>query len=159
MTSCYLSVWIKQHAVLKNVRLEVNSVNLMSKNKRKTSKKLKTKIVRKGAYMGLSKATGFCTEPQKAILSFYFDSFSLPNAKRSKIKTFLKVSLVSLTFRLRTVFIFFEKMTAILLCWFAMKKWDLCKCLCAFNNFSNKNYCNLFCRLNSHLENSRATMI
>ena len=99
----------------------------------------------------LSKAKGFCTEPQKGVFSLYFDSFSPPNAKRSKIKTFLKVSLVSLTFRLRTVFYFFEKMTVISLCWFTMKKWDLCKCFCAFNNFSNKNYCNLFCGINSHL--------
>ena len=76
-----------------------------------------------------------CTEPQKGVLSLYFDSFSPPNAKRSKIKTFLKVSLVSLTFRLRTVFYFFEKMIVISLCWFTMKKWDLCKCYCAFNNF------------------------
>ena len=57
---------------------------------------LKTKIVRKDAYMGLLKAKGFCTEPQKGVLSLYFDSFSPSNAKRSKIKTFL---LVSLTFR------------------------------------------------------------
>ena len=57
----------------------------------------------------LSKAKGFCTEPQKGVFSLYFDSFSPPNAKRSKIKTFLKVSLVSLTFRLRTVFYFFGK--------------------------------------------------
>ena len=64
----------------------------------------KTKIVRKDAYMRLSKAKGFCTEPQKGVLSLYFDSFSPPNAKRSKIKTFLKVSLVSSTFRLRTFF-------------------------------------------------------
>ena len=71
---------------------------------------LKTKIVRKDAYMPLSKAKGFCTEPQKGVLSLYFDSFSPPNAKRSKIKTFLKVSLVSLTFRLSTMFYFFEKM-------------------------------------------------
>ena len=87
----------------------------------------KTKIDQKDAYMRLSKALPFCTEPQKGVLSLYFDFFSLPNAKRSKIKTFLKVSLVSLTFRLRTVFYFFEKMTAILLCWFTMKKWDLYK--------------------------------
>ena len=82
---------------------------------------LKTKIVRKDAYMRLSKAKGFCTEPQKGVLSLYFDSFSPPNAKRSKIKTFLKVSLVSLTFRLRAVFYFFEKMKVISLCWFTMK--------------------------------------
>ena len=75
----------------------------------------KTKIVRKDAYMRFSKAKGFCTEPQKGVLSLYFDSFSPPNTKRSKIKTFLKVSLVSLTFRLRTVFYSFEKMTIILL--------------------------------------------
>ena len=125
---------------------------LMSKNKRGRRQKMpKTKIVRKDAYMRLSKAKGFCTEPQKGVLSLYFDSFSPPNAKRSKIKTFLKVSLVSLTFRLCTVFYFFEKMTVISLCWFTMKKWDLCKCFCAFNNFSNKNYCNLFCGINSHL--------
>ena len=83
---------------------------------------LKTKIVRKDAYMRLSKAKAFCTELQKGVLSLHFDSFSPPNAKRSKIKTFLKVSLVSLTFRLRTVFYFFEKMTVISLCWFTMKK-------------------------------------
>ena len=76
-------------------------MNLMSKNKRKTPKMPKTKIVRKDAYMRLSKAKCFCTEPQKGVLSFYFDSFSPANAKRSKIKTFLKVNLVSLTFRLR----------------------------------------------------------
>ena len=130
----------------------MNSLNLMSKNKRKTPKNmLKPKIVRKDEYMRLSKAKSFCMEPPKGVLSLYFDSFSPPNAKRSKIKTFLKVSLVSLTFRLRTVFYFFEKMTAILLCWFTMKKWDLYKCFCAFNNFSNKSYCNLFCGINSHL--------
>ena len=66
----------------------------------------KTKMVRKDAYMRLSKANDFCTEPQKGVLLLYFDSFSLPNAKRSEIKTFLKKSLVSLTFRLRTVFYF-----------------------------------------------------
>ena len=75
----------------------------------------KTKIVRKDAYMRLLKANGFCTEPQKGFLSLYFDSFS-PNAKRSKIKKFLKVSLASLTFRLRAVFYYFEKMTVISLC-------------------------------------------
>ena len=77
----------------------------------------KTKIVQKDAYMRLSKAMAFCT-----VLSLYFEFSSPPNAKRSKIKTFLKVSLVSLTFRLCTVFYFFEKMTAISLCWFTMKK-------------------------------------
>ena len=46
---------------------------------------LKTKIVRKDAYMRLSKAKGFCMEPQKGVLLFYFDSFAPPNAKRSKI--------------------------------------------------------------------------
>ena len=70
---------------------------------------LKTKIVREDAYVRLSKAKGFSTEPQKEFLSVYFDSFSPPNAKRSKIKTILKVSLVSLTFRLCTVFYFFFK--------------------------------------------------
>ena len=55
----------------------------------------KTKIVRKDVYMRLSKAKTFCTEPQKEVLSLYFDSFSPPNAKRSKVKTFLKVSSVS----------------------------------------------------------------
>ena len=64
----------------------------------------KTKIVQKDAYMRLSKAMAFCT-----VLSLYFEFSSPPNAKRSKIKTFLKVSLVSLTFRLRTVFYFFGK--------------------------------------------------
>ena len=37
--------------------------------------------------------------PQKRILLLYFDSSSLPIAKTSKIKVFLKVSLVSLTLR------------------------------------------------------------
>ena len=132
----------------------MNSMNLilMSKNKRGRCKKMpKTKIVLKDAYMHLLKAKDFCMELQKGILLLYFDSFSPFNAKKSKIKTFLKVSLVSLTFRLCTVFYFFEKMTVISLCWFTMKKWDLCKCFCAFNNFSNKNYCNLFCGINSHL--------
>ena len=119
----------------------------------------KTKIVRKDAYMRLLKAKGFCTEPQRGILSFYFDSFLPSNAKRSKIKTFLRVSLVSLNFRFRTVFYSSEKMTVLSLCWFTMKKCDLCKCFCAFNNFSNKNYRNLFCGINSHLQNSRATMV
>ena len=64
----------------------------------------KTKIVQKDAYMRLSKARSFCTEPQKGVLLLYFDSFSPPNAKRSKIKRFLKVSVVLLTLRLRTVF-------------------------------------------------------
>ena len=63
----------------------------------------KTKIVRKDAYMHL-KAKGFCMEHQEGVLSLYYASFSPPNAKRSKINTFLKVSLVSLTFRLRTAF-------------------------------------------------------
>ena len=85
----------------------------------------KTKIVRKDAYMHLSKAKGFCTEPKKGVLSLYFDSFSPPNAKRSKIKAFLKVSLVSLESAL--CFNFFEKMKVISLCWFTMKEWDLCK--------------------------------
>ena len=132
---------------------------LMSKNRGRRQKMPKTKIVRKDAYMRLSKAKGFCTEPQKGVLSLYFDFFSPPNARRSKIKTFLKVRLVSLTFRPHTMFYFFEKMTVISLCWYAMKKWDLLKCFCAFNKFSNKNHCNLFCRLNSHLENRRATMV
>ena len=116
----------------------------------------KTKIVRKDAYRRLLKAKGFCTEPQKGILLLYFDSISPSNAKRSKTKTFLR--LVSLTFRLSTVFYSFEKMTVISLCWLFMKKWDLCKCFSAFNNFSNKNYCNLFCEINSRLQNSKATM-
>ena len=47
-------------------------------------------MVPKGAYMRPSKANDFCTDPQKGVLSLYFDSFSPPNAKRSKIKTFLK---------------------------------------------------------------------
>ena len=68
----------------------------------------KTKIVRKDAYMRLLKAKGFCAEPQKRIISLYFDSFSPSNAKRSKIKTFLKVILVSLTLHC-TVFFFFLK--------------------------------------------------
>ena len=95
----------------------------------------KTKIVRKDVYMRLSKAKVFCTEPQKGVLSLYFDSVSPPNAKISKIKTFLKVSLVSLTFRLRTVFYFFEKMTVISLCWFTVKHWDLCKCFLHLSTF------------------------
>ena len=135
---------------------------LMSKNRGRRKKLSKTKTVRKDAYLSLSKTKGFWTEPQKGILSLYFDSFSPPNAKRSKrskIKTFLKVRLLSLTFRPHTMFYFFEKMTVISLCWYAMKKWDLLKCFCAFNKFSNKNHCNLFCRLNSHLENRRATMV
>ena len=56
----------------------------------------KTKIVRKDAYVHLSKARGFCTETLKGVLLLYFDSFSPPNAKqskRSKIKTFLKVKI------------------------------------------------------------------
>ena len=44
-----------------------------------------TTIVRKDAHMRLSKAKDFCTEPQKGMLSLYFDSFSPSNAKRSKI--------------------------------------------------------------------------
>ena len=76
----------------------------------------KTKIVWKHTYMRLSKAKGFWTGPQKGVLSLYFDSFSSPNVKRSKMKTFLKLSLVSSNLRLRTVFYFFEKMTVISLC-------------------------------------------
>ena len=70
----------------------------------------KTKIVRKNAYMRLSKAKGQLTgqvsarSTKKGVPSLYFDSFSPPNAKRSKIKAFLKVSLVSLTLILGTVF-------------------------------------------------------
>ena len=45
----------------------------------------KTKIDQKDAYMRLSKAMPFCTEPPKGVLSLYFDFFSPPNAKRSKI--------------------------------------------------------------------------
>ena len=82
-------------------------MNLMSKNKRKTPKNmLKPKIVRKDEYMRLSKAKSFCMEPPKGVLSLYFDSFSPPNAKRFNIKKFVKVSLVSLTFRLHTVLFF-----------------------------------------------------
>ena len=81
-----------------------------------------TKTVHKGAYVRLSKGKGFCTEQQKGVPSLNFDSFSLPNAKRSKIKTFFKISLVSLTFRLHGVFYFFEKMALILRCLFIMKK-------------------------------------
>ena len=82
---------------------------LMSKNKRGRRQKMpKAKIVRKDAYMRFLKAKGFCTESQKGILSLYFDSFSPSNAKRSKIKIYLKVNLASLTFRLRTVFSSFE---------------------------------------------------
>ena len=47
-----------------------------------------------------------------------FDSFVPPNAKISTIKAFLKVNLVSLTLRTRTVKIF-EKMQANLPYWFA----------------------------------------
>ena len=68
----------------------------------------KTEIVRKDAYMRPSKAKGFCTELQQGLFSLHFDSFSPPTGKRSKIKTFLKVSSVSLTFRLRTVCVFFK---------------------------------------------------
>ena len=51
-----------------------------------------TKIVRKDAHMRLSKAKDFCTEPQKGVLSLYFDSFSPPNAKRFKInKNILRI--------------------------------------------------------------------
>ena len=67
----------------------------------------KTNTVLKDAYMRPSKAKGFCKEPQKGVLLLYFDSFSPPHAKRSTIKTFLKVSLVSLTFIFRTVFYFY----------------------------------------------------
>ena len=82
---------------------------LVSKNKRGRRQKMpKTEIVRKDAYMRLLKAKGFFTKSQKGILSLYFDSFSPSNAKRSKMKVFLKVDLVSLTFRLRTVFYSFE---------------------------------------------------
>ena len=81
-----------------------------------------TKIVRKDADMRLSKAKDFCTEPQTGVLSLYLDSFHLLMQKYLKlIKTFLKVSLVSLTFRVRTVFYFLEKMTVISPCWFTMK--------------------------------------
>ena len=52
----------------------------------------------------LTDRSSFCREPQKRVLLSYFDFFSPPNEKRSKIKAFLKVSLASLTFRLRTVF-------------------------------------------------------
>ena len=64
----------------------------MSKNRGRRQKMPKTKIVRKDAYVGLSKAKGFCTETLKGVLLLYLDSFSPPNAKRSKrsnIKTFL----------------------------------------------------------------------
>ena len=50
---------------------------LMSKNRGRRQKMPKTKIVRKDAYMRLLKAKGFCTEPQKGVLSLYFDSFYL----------------------------------------------------------------------------------
>ena len=69
----------------------------------------KTRIVRKEVYMRLSKAKVFCTQPQKGVLSLYFDSFSPPNAKRSKIKTFLKESLVSLTLDTAHYVLFFGK--------------------------------------------------
>ena len=45
----------------------------------------KTKIVLTNEYMRLSKAKSFCTEPQKGVLSLYFNFFSSPNAKTSKI--------------------------------------------------------------------------
>ena len=38
----------------------------------------------------LSKSKGFCTEPQKGVLSLYFDSFSPPNATRFNIKNLSK---------------------------------------------------------------------
>ena len=88
----------------------MNSMNLilMSKNKRGRCKKMpQTKIVLKDAYMHLLKAKDFCMELQKGILLLYFDSFSPFNAKKSKIKTFLKVSLVSLTFKTLHCALFF----------------------------------------------------
>ena len=39
----------------------------------------------------------------KVILPSYFDLVSPPNTKRSKIKAFFKVSLISVTMRVRTV--------------------------------------------------------
>ena len=70
----------------------------------------KTKIVWKDVCMRLSKAKGFSTKPQTGVLSLFFDFFSLPNAKRSKrskIKTFLEVSLASLTFKTSHCVLFF----------------------------------------------------
>ena len=64
----------------------------------------KTKIVRKNAYMRLSEAKDYRTcqvsagSPRKG--SFRHVLISTPNAKRFKIKAFLKVSLVSSTLKL-----------------------------------------------------------
>ena len=57
---------------------------------------LKTKIFRKNEHMHLSKAKGFCKEPQKGVLLLYFDSFSPPNAKKSKINRNISQSKFSL---------------------------------------------------------------
>ena len=67
---------------------------------------LQTKILRKNAYMRLSKAKGssFCREPQKRFLLSYFDSFSPPNLNRSAMKALLRVTLVSLALRFCTLF-------------------------------------------------------
>ena len=43
------------------------------------------------------------------VFSSFLYSFSLPNAKRLTIKTFLEVTLISLTLRARTVFLYFWK--------------------------------------------------
>ena len=76
----------------------------------------KTKIVWENTCMHLLEAKGglmdrssFCREPPKMILLIYFDTFLSSNGERSKIKAFLKVSLVSLTIRLCNVFKIFEK--------------------------------------------------
>ena len=80
----------------------------------------------------LTDRSSFFREPQKRVLSLYFDSLSPHNAKRSKIKAFPKVSLVSLTLRLALFFNISDKIKVISLCWFTKKEWDLCKCFCAF---------------------------
>ena len=53
---------------------------------------------------GLTSRSIFYREPQKKVISSYFDSFSPLNMKRSKMKAFLEISLVPLTLRARTVF-------------------------------------------------------
>ena len=73
--------------------------HLMSK-KGRDQKIHKTKTARKNAYMRLSEAkvnrSSFCRESQNSDLSSYFNSFLLPNGKRSKLEAFLRISLVSL---------------------------------------------------------------
>ena len=64
----------------------------------------KTKIVQQNTCMRLSEVKDFAWSPPKKFLSSYFDTFQPLNSNRSEIKAFLKVTLVSLTLRLRTVF-------------------------------------------------------